>query len=93
MAERYLTVHVTPRAKREAVTVEGSLIHVSVPAPAERGAANTAVLALLSASLGLPQTDLRIVTGRAGRRKLIAIEGLDAAGALARLRERLLEKG
>lgn len=81
-----MTVHITPRAKREGLVVEGETVRVSVSAPADRGAANAAVLGLLANSLGLPRRDLRIVTGETGPRKLIAIEGFDAEVALRRLR-------
>jgi uncharacterized protein len=59
-----------------------------VAAPPERGRANAALVALLSEMLGVPRSAVRIVAGHAARRKIVEVDGLDAA-AVERLLERL----
>jgi uncharacterized protein YggU (UPF0235/DUF167 family) len=44
------------------------------------------VLALLADVLGVRRSDVRIVSGETARRKLVAVEGMDSAQALARLK-------
>jgi uncharacterized protein YggU (UPF0235/DUF167 family) len=66
-------VRVTPGASREAVTVEGDMVHLRVTAPPADGAANEAVLRLLAAALGRPPRDLTLQRGAAARIKLIGI--------------------
>jgi uncharacterized protein YggU (UPF0235/DUF167 family) len=55
-----------------------------VAAPPERGRANEAVLELLSASLGVPRADMRLVAGVTSRDKVIEVDGMttDEAGRL-----------
>jgi uncharacterized protein YggU (UPF0235/DUF167 family) len=50
-----------------------------VSAPPVDGAANTALLRLLADELGVPRRDVRIVSGEAGRTKVVAVEGVAAA--------------
>ncbi len=78
-------VRLTPRGGADRVdgVVEGDL-RARVSAPAVDGAANQALLRLLAAELGVPRTAVRLVAGAAGRRKLIAIDGLQAAVVVAR---------
>ena len=48
------------------------------------GAANEALIRLLADALDLPRTRVRLVSGASNRRKLIEVEGLDAARLKAR---------
>lgn len=66
-------MRVTPGANREAVTVEGDMVHLRVTAPPADGAANEAVLRLLAAALGRPPRDLTLLRGATARIKLIGI--------------------
>jgi uncharacterized protein len=58
-----------------------------VSAPAEAGRANEAVVGLLAETLGLRRRDVHLVSGHAGRDKVIRLSGLDQAEAERRLRE------
>jgi uncharacterized protein YggU (UPF0235/DUF167 family) len=51
---------------------------VRVPAPAERGRANDALVGLLAGVLRLPRDRVRIIRGHTGRRKFVEIADLDA---------------
>ena len=80
-------MRVQPRASRDALAGEraGALV-VRLTAPPVEGAANEALARFLGKALGVPPSAVRIVAGATGRNKVVAVAGLDAAAALARLR-------
>jgi uncharacterized protein len=81
-----LRVRVQPRASRDGLAGErdGALV-VRLKAPPVDGAANEALARFLGKALDVPPSAVRIVTGAVGRNKLVAIAGIDAATARARL--------
>ena len=85
-ADELVSIAVKPRATRAGVACspEGT-ITVRVHAPAAEGAANRECVALLAAALGVPKTSITIVRGEKGRRKQIAVAGLEAAEVARRL--------
>ncbi|MBM3496187.1 MAG: DUF167 domain-containing protein [Armatimonadetes bacterium] len=84
-----LEVRVTPRASGESIEAdEGGHVHARVKAAPTDGSANGAVLRLLSKALGIPPSRLSIRAGAASRTKLIAMDGLAPAEAMARLAAR-----
>jgi len=75
-----LSVKVRPRAARAAiqgVEVEGERAHlvVKVAAPPEGGKANAATIRLLARSCGVAAGALSLVSGAAGRRKVVDVRG------------------
>ncbi len=79
-------VRVTPRAARSAlVGVEQGVLHVRLSAPPIEGAANRALLALLSEVLALPRAQIVLAAGERSRRKRVAVRGLARQELLARL--------
>ena len=79
-----LHVHVQPRAsKTEVVGWHGDAIKIRVAAPPVDGAANEALVLFLAEQLGVPRAAVTVVGGAAGRRKRVAIVGIE--------RERVLE--
>ena len=76
-----LSVRVTPNASRNAIEgVEtrpgaGAQLRVRVRALADKGRANTAVIALLAEALNLPASILNLVSGATARDKIIEIDG------------------
>jgi len=58
---------------------------VRVAAAPVRGRANTALVALLAETLGLPPTAIRVTAGQTNRRKVVEIGGLDEEEADRRL--------
>jgi uncharacterized protein (TIGR00251 family) len=79
-------VHVQPRAKKPGVDgTHGDALRVRVQAPPVDGAANDAVIAVLSAALGVPARAVHIAAGHTSRAKLVDVDGIDAAAATARL--------
>jgi uncharacterized protein (TIGR00251 family) len=63
----------------------GDAWKLRVAAPAERGKANEATLELLSQTLGVAASDVRLVAGHATRDKTVEVAGLTAAEADRRL--------
>jgi uncharacterized protein len=85
-----LSVKVRPRASRSAVQgveVEGDRAHlvVKVAAPPEGGKANAATIKLLARCCGVAAGALSLVSGAAGRRKVLDVQG-DAGILTQRLR-------
>jgi uncharacterized protein YggU (UPF0235/DUF167 family) len=74
-----LEVTVTPGARRSEIAGRyGDGWKVRVPATAERGRANDAVLELLAGALGIRRRELELVAGGTARRKVVAVTGLTA---------------
>ena len=81
-------VRVQPRSSRSAVEgVHGDALKVRLTAPPVEGAANDALLSLLSEELGVPRRAIRIVAGETGRNKIIEVDGM-VAEAVERLASR-----
>jgi len=70
----YLKVTVEPGAKKEKIErKKDDHFIVAVKEKAERNLANTRVLEVLSAFLGRPKNELRIVIGHQSRNKIISV--------------------
>ena len=69
-----IAVRVTPRASRNAVTLEGEAIRVMVTTVPESGKANAAVIKLLAKALGVAKSRLVLVRGATSRDKLFRID-------------------
>jgi uncharacterized protein (TIGR00251 family) len=82
-----LRVRVQPRASRDALfgEREGALV-VRLTAPPVEGAANEALVRFLGKALGVASSAVRVVSGTAGRNKVVSVAGVDAATARERLR-------
>ena len=78
-------VRLTPRAAADHVDgVIDGVLRVRVGAPAVEGAANNALVKLLSDELGVARRDVRIVAGASSRQKLVVVDHLDADTIVAR---------
>jgi hypothetical protein len=81
-----LRFRVVPGAGRsEIVGRYGGAWKVRVGAAPERGRANEELLRLLSRELRVRPAELAVVSGRAGRDKVVDLHGLSAAEAASRL--------
>lgn len=79
-------ITVSPGAARsEIVGRHGDGWKARVAAPPERGRANEELLELLARALGVPRHWLALASGHGTRRKVVEVEGLDAAEAARRL--------
>ena len=96
MADDYLTtkpggiclaVKLLPRAgKNEIGPALGHELKIKLTAPPVDGAANDALIRFLAETLGCPRSAVQIIRGQTSRHKTVAIAGMDAAAARARLR-------
>jgi uncharacterized protein len=80
-----VSLHVTPRAGRDALNVHNGAIRVRLAAAPVDGAANDALTALLASRLRVPRRSVTIVRGATSREKVVAVEGITAADFWARL--------
>jgi len=75
-----LRVRLTPKGGRNAlIKREGDTLHARVTAPPVEGAANKALIALLSDALDIPKSRIALQSGAMSRDKVVRIEGCDAA--------------
>lgn len=75
-----IEVRLTPRSgKNEIQRYERGVLHVRVAAPPVGGAANTALIELLSHVLHVPKTSIHIGSGTSSREKRVIVEGREAA--------------
>ena len=82
-----LTVRVTPRAGRSAVAgVRDGMLLVKLAAAPVDGAANDALLALLSEVLHIAKRSIRMKSGERSRTKVVEIDGVTEDDVLGRLR-------
>ena len=88
MPSTRLEIRVQTRASRsEVVVTSDGTLKVYVMAAADGGKANKAVAELLAKRLHIPKRGVTIVSGEKSRTKKIAIEGLDEAEVVARLKQ------
>ncbi len=73
-AQGRLAVKVTPGAREESVTLTPDAVLVKVRAPADKGAANAAVLEVVARALGLAPSRVRLLRGATSREKVLAVE-------------------
>ncbi|MTH58161.1 DUF167 domain-containing protein [Paracoccus litorisediminis] len=69
-----IAVRVTPKASRNAVTVDGATIRVHVTTVPEDGKANAAVVKLLAKALGVAKSRLVLTRGATSRDKVFRID-------------------
>ena len=60
------------------------VLKARVTAPAVEGAANNALVRLLSDELGVARRDVRIVAGAGSREKLVVVEEVEPGAVVAR---------
>jgi uncharacterized protein (TIGR00251 family) len=81
-----IDIRIIPRAGRTEISgIRDGALLIRVSAAPVEGAANDALLRLLSTQLDVPLRSLRIVSGANSRRKRVAVQGLTAAGVHERL--------
>lgn len=72
-------VRVQPRAKKNAITGQvGDALKLSLTAPPVEGAANEACVAFFAKLLRVPRSSISLVSGEAGRNKVLRIAGVNA---------------
>lgn len=75
-----ITVHVQPGAKTTAIAGRhGEALKIRLSAPPVDGKANAALIDFLARHLGLARSQVTLVTGAAGRHKLLRVAGCEEA--------------
>ena len=78
---------IQPRAACDAVVGEhDGMVAIRLQAPPVDGAANAALIRFLARGLGCARADVQLLRGQGGRRKWVAVRGMEAG----ELRRRLL---
>jgi uncharacterized protein (TIGR00251 family) len=81
-----LCIRTIPRASKSVIAGRrGDALLVRLAAPPVEGAANEALIELLSRTLRRPRRDITIVSGERSREKRVAIEGISADELSARI--------
>lgn len=86
-----ILLRVTPGAAREGLggIWEGPggerRLVLRVTVPPEKGKANKAVIAFLAKKIGVPKSALSLVSGETDRNKMVRLEAIGAAAAIAQL--------
>ena len=72
-----LTIHVQPRASKNAVLylTDGSL-KVRITAPPVDGAANEALVKYLAETFSVSRSQVEIISGLTGRQKIVRVQGI-----------------
>ena len=78
-----VTIHAQPSAKSAGVAgPHGDALKVRVSAPPVDGKANQALAEFLARSLGIPPSQVSLLSGDSSRRKRFRLEGVDPARVL-----------
>jgi uncharacterized protein (TIGR00251 family) len=68
-----IQVKVKPRSKTEELSREGDSFIVKVKEPPKEGKANQAVIKLLAEHFGVPQSQVRILSGFKSKNKVVEV--------------------
>ena len=71
--EGRIAVKVNPGAREESIMLTDDAVLVKVRAPADKGAANAAVIAVMAQALGLAPSRVSLLRGATGRQKLLLV--------------------
>ena len=72
---RRIYVTVKPNAKRADITpISDTEFRVAVPAPAQNGKANEALVEILAGYFGVPKSTITILRGHSARKKLVELQ-------------------
>jgi len=72
-----LTIHLQPRSSRnEVVAVHGGALKIRLTSAPVDGAANAMLIKFMSKRLGVPRSDIEIVSGEKSRKKVLSVEGI-----------------
>jgi uncharacterized protein (TIGR00251 family) len=75
--QSYIKVRVIPRSSKNLIMRRaGDVVTVKLTAAPVEGAANKALISLLSEKLRLPKENIQIISGKSSRLKHIRVQGL-----------------
>ena len=77
-----LEITVVPRSSQRKITTEDGKIRMYINSPPAEGRANEECVALLAKELGVAKSQVRIVRGAKGRKKVISVDGMSLNEAM-----------
>jgi uncharacterized protein len=81
-----INIYVQPRASKTCIAgMHDGHVKVRLAAPPVDGAANAALVEFVAERLGIAKSRVRVVGGISSRRKVLEIDGVDAATVAAAL--------
>lgn len=81
-----LSVRVVPRSPREGLAeYAGGVLRIRLNAPPVEGRANAALVRFLARALGVPRSQVTLLSGETGRNKIVRVAGITRAAALEAL--------
>ena len=81
-----ISIYVQPRASKTSIAgMHDGAIKIRLAAPPVDGAANAALIEFIAKRVGVARSRVRLISGASSRRKIVEIEGVDAATVAAAL--------
>jgi uncharacterized protein (TIGR00251 family) len=82
-----LAVRVSPRARKNQIAgvLSDGRVKIRLVAPPADGKANAALVTILAETLGIPSSQVEIISGVTSRDKLVAIGGVDVQSLRRRI--------
>ena len=81
-----ISIYVQPRASKTSIAgMHDGAIKIRLAAPPVDGAANAALIDFIAKRVGVARSRVRLISGASSRRKIVEIEGVDAATVAAAL--------
>ena len=91
--EAQIRLRLTPRSGgNDFIKFEAGILHRRVTAPPVDGAANRAVIGLLSDRLGVPRSRFVFASGESSRDKKVQVTGIEPSALIALIEAALDEK-
>lgn len=81
-----ISIYVQPRASKTEISgMHDGVLRIRLAAPPVDGAVNQALIAFIAETLDIAKSRVRVVSGLAGRRKVVRIEGMSEGAVAAAL--------
>ena len=92
-SDTIITVRVIPRAKKSEISqvLADGTIKIRLTAPPVEGKANQALVRFLADVFDISPSNIEIISGKKGRKKVVLIEGINEKTAQAIIDEQMLE--
>src|SRR3989344_845988 len=72
-----LSVKITPNASQNSIVGwQGDLLRIRIAAPPDKGKANDELIEFLAEKLGVPKSDIQLLSGQASRPKRLEIRSI-----------------
>ena len=93
-SDTIITIRVIPRAKKSEISqvLADGTIKIRLTSPPVEGKANQALVRFLADVFDISPSNIEIISGKKGRKKVVLIEGINEKTAQAIIDEQMLEK-